>query len=49
MVSTAGFLMFLLYAGCIILSCNHVPAYIAIFFGCVTALVFLGDMVCSLM
>ncbi|XP_048519868.1 uncharacterized protein LOC109545322 isoform X3 [Dendroctonus ponderosae] len=49
MVASAGFLMFLLYAGCIVLTSDALHSYIAIVFGCITALVFLADLICMLM
>lgn len=49
MVVTSGFLTFLLYAGCIILSSNSIASYVAIVFGCITALVFLTDLICMLL
>ncbi|KAL1494099.1 hypothetical protein ABEB36_009750 [Hypothenemus hampei] len=49
MVSSSGFLMFLLYAGCILLTCKSLIAYIAIVFACITALVFLADLICMLL
>ncbi|XP_050297830.1 uncharacterized protein LOC126737125 isoform X2 [Anthonomus grandis grandis] len=48
MVAAAGFLMFCLYSGCILLTTNDTICIIGIVFGFITALLFLGDLICLL-